>query len=38
MSWLQRVCTLPILWAGMVVVLGYFAYAVLSSIFERHQR
>lgn len=38
MSWLQRVSTLPILWAGMVVVLGYFAYAVLSSIFERHQR
>lgn len=38
MSWLQRFSTLPILWAGMLVVLGYFAYAVLSAIFERRNR
>lgn len=38
MSWLQRIWTAPLLYAGMAAVLVYFIGAVLNAIYERHQR
>lgn len=38
MTWLQRLWTAPLMYLAMVVVLGYFAWAVISSIYERHNR
>lgn len=31
----QRLYTAPLLWIGVLVLLGFFAYAVLSAIYER---
>jgi hypothetical protein len=38
MNLLQRLWTAPLLWIGVLVLLGLFCWAVLSSIYERHQR
>jgi hypothetical protein len=38
MTWLQRIWTAPLLYAGMTLVLVYFIGAVLRSIYERRQR
>lgn len=38
MSLLQRLMTAPLLWIGVLVLLACFACAVLSAIYERHQR
>jgi len=38
MSLLQRLYTAPLLWIGVLVLLGFFAWAVLSAIYERHTR
>lgn len=38
MTWLQRLWTAPLLYAGMTVVLVYFLCAVLLAIYERHNR
>lgn len=36
MNMLQRLWTAPLLWIGVLVLLGFFAWAVLSAIYERH--
>lgn len=38
MTLLQRLWTAPLLWIGVLVLLGYFAGAVLSAIYERCAR
>lgn len=38
MTWLQRLWTAPLLWAGMALVLAYFVGAVINAIYERHNR
>lgn len=38
MTLLQRLLTLPLLYLAMAVVLGCFAGAVMSSIYERYTR
>jgi membrane protein DedA with SNARE-associated domain len=38
MTVLQRLYTAPLLWIGVLVLLGYFAGAVLSAIYERCAR
>jgi hypothetical protein len=34
----QILVTMPLLWAGMLVVLGYFACTVMWAIYERCKR
>jgi hypothetical protein len=38
MTWPQRLMTLPLLYVAMAVVLACFACAVMSAIYERHNR
>lgn len=38
MNLLQRFGTMPLLWVGMLIVLGYFACTVMWAIYERCKR
>lgn len=38
MSLLQRLYTAPLLWIGVLVLLGYFACSVMWAIHERYTR